>query len=160
MDNGVYCLILECIAPVAVCVGALGPRCFVLGWYLYIGSALGSGGLSRVSRHIRFYCKQYRKPKWHIDYLMEADCILLRRVVCAKTKSDLECLLAATIGGEGVPQFGCSDCSCPTHLFYRKEMPEIEVMAAFETIGLQPSAHTIPGGFRERGQPSSSPVAR
>ena len=25
-------------------------------------------GLSRVSRHIRFFRERYRKPKWHIDY--------------------------------------------------------------------------------------------
>lgn len=139
MDKGVYCLLLECTAAVDLRIGALGIRRFVPGWYLYVGSALGSGGLSRVSRHIRFSREQYRPPKWHIDYLMTA--VSLRAVVCAKTETDLECALASAIGGTGVPAFGCSDCGCATHLFYRNEMPEAEVIAAFMAIGLSPLPH-------------------
>ena len=145
MDKGVYCLLLECTAPQRIRIGALGEREFVPGWYLYAGSALGSGGLSRVSRHIRFYREQYRKPKWHIDYFMAAKAVRLRKVVCAKTEADLECVLAAALGGAGVPAFGCSDCDCATHLFYRREMPEAEVLAAFTAVGLCGLVHEVDG---------------
>ncbi|MCZ9312683.1 MAG: GIY-YIG nuclease family protein [Methanocorpusculum sp.] len=143
MDKGVYCLLLECTAPQTIRIGALGERNFVPGWYLYTGSALGSGGLSRVSRHIRFYREQYRKPKWHIDYFMADEVVRLRKVICAKTEADLECVLAAAIGGDGVAAFGCSDCNCPTHLFYRKKNPEPEVMTAFERTGLCGRVHNV-----------------
>ncbi|MCQ2355947.1 MAG: GIY-YIG nuclease family protein [Methanocorpusculum sp.] len=145
MDKGVYCLLLECTAPQAIRIGALGEREFVPGWYLYAGSALGSGGLSRVSRHIRFYREQYRRPKWHIDYLMAAKAVRLRKVVCAKTEADLECVLAAALGGDGVPAFGCSDCDCATHLFYRREMPETEVLTVFSAAGLCGLVHEVDG---------------
>jgi len=143
MDKGVYCLLLECTASQTIRIGALGEREFAPGWYLYAGSALGSGGLSRVSRHIRFYREQYRRPKWHIDYLMADASVRLRKVICAKTESDLECVLAAAIGGDGVPEFGCSDCNCATHLFYRRTMPEAEVLTAFERTGLCGVVHEV-----------------
>ena len=77
MDKGVYCLLLECTAPRKVRIGALGEREFVPGWYLYTGSALGSGGLSRVSRPLRFFREQYRHAHWHIDYLTADDAVRL-----------------------------------------------------------------------------------
>lgn len=143
MDKGVYCLLLECTEHRRIRIGALGDRDFATGWYLYAGSALGSGGLSRVSRHIRFYREQYRKPKWHIDYLMADDAVRLRKVICAATQKDLECTLAAAIGGDGIPAFGCSDCDCATHLFYRPELPEAEVLAAFTAAGLRGVVHRV-----------------
>ncbi len=143
MDKGIYCLILECEGPCTVKIGALGPTEFKKGWYLYAGSALGSGGLSRVSRHIRFFREQYRKPKWHIDYLMATDEITLTGVVCAKTEERLECVLAKNIGGVCTADFGCSDCSCASHLFSRTDPPETEVIRAFEKTGLVPTFHLI-----------------
>jgi len=143
MDKGVYCLILACDRPCTITIGAQGPTKFKKGWYLYMGSALGSGGLSRVTRHIRFFHEQYRKPKWHIDYLMAADEITLTSVICAKTEDRLECVLAKNIGGDRVEKFGCSDCRCDSHLFYRIDPPETEVSNAFEKAGLEPVFHLL-----------------
>lgn len=143
MDKGIYCLILSCEKNCTIQIGALGKREFQEGWYIYVGSALGSGGLSRVSRHIRFFREHYRKPKWHIDYLVESTEITLTEVLCAKTKDRLECVLAQTIGGEEVENFGCSDCFCKSHLFYRKTMPTDELMCTFEKMGLMPIYHPV-----------------
>ncbi len=143
MDKGVYCLILACAEPCTIKIGAQGPTEFSKGWYLYVGSALGSGGLSRVTRHIRFFHEQDRKPKWHIDYLMAAGWVTLESVFCAKTEERLECVLAKNIGGDRVEKFGCSDCRCDSHLFYRKDFPETEVIRAFEKAGLEPVFHLI-----------------
>ena len=71
MNKGIYTLILSLAVPKDIRIGALGVITFQPGYYIYAGSALGSGGLSRVARHIRFYRERYRKAKWHIDYLME-----------------------------------------------------------------------------------------
>ncbi len=143
MDKGVYCLTLKCAEPCTITIGAQGPTKFKKGWYLYVGSALGSGGLSRVTRHIRFFHELYRKPKWHIDYLMAADEITLTSVICAKTEERLECVLAKNIGGDRVEKFGCSDCACNSHLFYRIDQPETEVIRTFEKTGLEPVFHLL-----------------
>lgn len=143
MDKGIYCLILECTAAADVRIGALGVLRFVPGWYLYVGSALGSGGLSRVSRHIRFFREKYRPPKWHIDYFMADAAVRLRAAVCAVTDRDFECVFASALGGEGVPAFGCSDCDCATHLLYRREMPGDEVLATFAALGLSSDVHRL-----------------
>lgn len=143
MDKGVYCLILSCRKPCTIRIGALGRIEFREGSYIYVGSALGSGGLSRVTRHIRFFHEHYRKPKWHIDYLMEAVEVTLTNVICAKTDEKLECILAKNIGDPGVENFGCSDCFCRTHLFYRENQPAAEVTQAFQKAGLEPINHII-----------------
>ncbi|HKM41983.1 MAG TPA: GIY-YIG nuclease family protein [Methanocorpusculum sp.] len=143
MDKGVYCLILSCRKTCTILIGALGKREFQEGRYIYVGSALGSGGLSRVTRHIRFFHEHYRKPKWHIDYLMAAGEMILTEVICAKTEEKLECILAKNIGGSGIKNFGCSDCFCGTHLFYRENQPTAEVTQAFQKTGLIPVHHLV-----------------
>jgi len=143
MEKGIYTLILHLFEQKDIRIGALGIISFQPGYYIYAGSALGSGGLSRVSRHIRFYRERYRKAKWHIDYLMEE--AVLEKTVCAETKDRLECVLAAGIGGASVEKFGCSDCDCASHLFYRKEDPTKEVLSVFEKMGMHAVEHPILG---------------
>lgn len=134
MHKGIYTLILRLDTQKDIRIGALGTLSFKPGYYIYAGSALGSGGLSRVSRHIRFYRERYRKAKWHIDYLMEE--AVLEKTICAATDERLECVLASAIGGGCVINFGCSDCNCASHLFYREEEPTKEILAVFEKMGL------------------------
>jgi len=141
MQKGIYTLILRLDVTKDIRIGALGIISFKPGYYIYAGSALGSGGLSRVSRHIRFSRERYRKAKWHIDYLMEE--AVLEKTVCAETKDRLECVLAAGIGGTYVEKFGCSDCDCASHLFYRKEEPTEEILAVFEKMGLKAVEHLV-----------------
>lgn len=141
MNKGIYALILRLSEQKEIRIGALGTLTFPPGYYIYAGSALGSGGLSRVARHIRFYRERYRKAKWHIDYLMEE--AVLEKTVCAETKDRLECILAAGIGGSPVERFGCSDCDCQSHLFYRGEDPTEEILAVFEKLGLKVTEHLV-----------------
>ncbi|HJJ31147.1 MAG TPA: GIY-YIG nuclease family protein [Methanocorpusculum sp.] len=141
MKKGIYCLLVKNSKEQSICVGALGTITFPAGYYIYVGSALGSGGLSRVSRHIRFFREHYRKPKWHIDYLtMNA---VLEKTFCAETEERLECVLSAAVGGDCVPRFGCSDCDCASHLYYRKENPEEEIRYAFEKLRLTAAEHQV-----------------
>lgn len=141
MKKGSYCLLLRVDAGKIIRIGALGDIYFPAGYYIYTGSALGSGGLSRVSRHIRFFRERYRKPKWHIDYLMEG--ALLIKTFCAETEERLECRLAAALGGACVARFGCSDCSCESHLFYRADNPEEEIRGVFRRIGFSAAEHRV-----------------
>jgi Uri superfamily endonuclease len=142
MDKGVYALILtngEC----SIRIGALGIREFAAGWQVYVGSAQGSGGLARADRHIRLYRLKDRSPRWHIDHLLIDPGFTLFAVVCSATYRDCECDLAALIGGKSVAGFGCSDCACPSHLFYRPDNPVREVANAFRRLDLDARIKTI-----------------
>lgn len=135
MDRGVYALVLEnprCV----VRVGALGLREFAAGRHIYIGSALGSGGLARADRHVRLALHRDRPPRWHIDYLLLDPRFTLAAVVTAATDRDCECDLARAVGGPSVPGFGCSDCTCSSHLFHRSGDPAPELLAAFRSLDL------------------------
>ncbi|MBN2109564.1 MAG: DUF123 domain-containing protein [Methanosarcinaceae archaeon] len=140
--KGVYCLMIRNDAC-SVNVGRFGNVDLRSGYHIYVGSALGPGGLKRLSRHISLSIKKEACcPHWHIDHLLMHPAFELVSVVYAFTSLRLECLLARHIGGGHVPGFGCSDCSCGSHLFYRRGWPEKEIIKAFYECDLQ--AVTIP----------------
>jgi len=132
MSKGIYCLVIYLDSPKSIRIGALGVTDFPAGYYLYVGSALG--GLSRLDRHFRFSKEHYTRPKWHIDYLDFVAPILY--AYYAETERRLECTLATTLGGVSVNGFGCSDCSCESHLLYRTSDPSKEIIYAFRSLGL------------------------
>ncbi|MGN0097894.1 MAG: DUF123 domain-containing protein [Candidatus Methanomethylophilaceae archaeon] len=110
---GTYVLIITLGSDLTTEVGALGTLSFPAGTYLYAGSALG-GLDQRVSRHIR----REKTVRWHIDRLtMVAD-----SVTAYESYPDYipECELASIAEDCGmvpfIDGFGCSDCSCRTHL--------------------------------------------
>jgi Uri superfamily endonuclease len=142
MDKGIYCLIFENPAC-TVRIGALGPVPFPAGWHIYIGSALGSGGLARLFRHIALSRTKDRIPKWHVDYLSTNSSFTLRYTVHAVTGERFECGLARALGEPGIPGFGCSDCTCPSHLLTRARDPKKEILSAFQGFGLVPITKTI-----------------
>ena len=142
MDKGIYCLVFEnpnCM----VRVGALGTLTFWAGWHIYIGSALGSGGLHRLRRHILLAQLRNKQPKWHVDYLLISPSFSLSYAVYAVTTDRLECQFAREMNEGGVLKLGCSDCSCTSHLFYRQGDPKQELLAAFRELQLDPVITTI-----------------
>jgi Uri superfamily endonuclease len=142
MDKGIYCLIFYNPAC-TVRVGALGEIAFRRGWHVYVGSALGSGGLARLERHIALSRYRDKRPKWHVDWLSTNPSFHLQYTVHALTEERLECQLAGALGNENVPGFGSSDCDCPSHLFYRHRNPVREVNTAFRTLGLDACTKTL-----------------
>ncbi|MDG6256528.1 MAG: GIY-YIG nuclease family protein [Methanomicrobiaceae archaeon] len=145
MDKGVYCLVLQnCACNIEI--GRLGRRDFTPGWHVYVGSALGPGGLKRACRHVRLARTRDRAPKWHIDYLLVSPCFSLGALYCAPTGDAAECAVARGLGGACVPGFGCSDCRCGSHLFSRSCDPGGEIEAVLAGLGLEclrhaPQAH-------------------
>ena len=115
---GTYALILELDQETVITVGRLGTFCFPAGYYAYVGSALGSGGLeARLARHRR----QDKRIRWHIDYVLAHACIVDVKVDDSGER--LECAWARALlsmpGAQVVaPRFGSSDCACPSHLVY------------------------------------------
>ncbi len=114
-DTGVYVLAVEARGTMEV--GRLGLQRFD-GLYLYVGSALGPGGLKRVERHRAVASGQNQTRRWHIDYLLALGEI--KGVFVLKTQGKRECALAQALGKHFEPAvrgFGSSDCRCKTHLF-------------------------------------------
>lgn len=120
---GTYALILRASSRQTVQVGRLDRLAMRPGFYVYVGSALGPGGLkARVSHHLR----PVRRPHWHIDYLRrETECVA---VWYASGAVRQECAWAAafsSLKGSVIPLrgFGSSDCRCLAHLSFFDRMP-------------------------------------
>jgi Uri superfamily endonuclease len=143
--TGTYILLLQLPDDATISIGRLGTFDFPAGWYTYIGSAFGSGGLiARIKHHLQ----PSGNPHWHIDYLRRET--LLQEIWLSpdsvKREQDWVDLMleipGATVLIEG---FGASDSSQESHLFYfdvkpfledfavgvRRRFPEAKVLRAF-----------------------------
>ncbi|MFN2167723.1 MAG: GIY-YIG nuclease family protein, partial [Anaerolineae bacterium] len=126
---GTYVLGLRLVESRDIAIGRLGGFAFPAGWYLYVGSALGSGGLrARLARHLR-RLGEGKRAHWHIDVLREHAtwvgawaCASDQRLECTWTAA-LRCLPGAEVVAAG---FGASDCGCPAHLLWVPLLPSDE----------------------------------
>ncbi|MFB6222703.1 MAG: DUF123 domain-containing protein [Haloarcula sp.] len=125
MAGGTYTLFLDRDADGSIEVGALGESRFPAGWYAYTGSALGSGGFSRIDRHRAVAAGDNDTRHWHIDYLLGDEATTVDQVIT--TEADIECAVAQRVDGSAatgfdrVDAFGCSDCGCRSHLVSHKQ---------------------------------------
>ena len=122
--TGTYVLILHAEHERTIRIGRLGYLQVVPGFYLYVGSAFGPGGLAARVAHHR---KPSHRPHWHIDYLRPF--LHVCDVWYCYHPVRREHTWAATINGLAdlsVPLrgFGSSDCSCEAHLFYTSLTPK------------------------------------
>lgn len=117
VEGGTYTLVVELVSEVTLEVGALGTHTFEPGWYAYTGSALGAGGFARVDRHRELAAGDRETRHWHLDYLLGHDAASVD-VVTTSAGTDAECAIASSVDGEPIPEFGCSDCRCFSHLHY------------------------------------------
>ena len=142
MDKGIYCLVFR-NPGCTIQVGALSPLTFKPGWHIYVGSALGSGGLKRLQRHISLAQLRDKRPAWHVDYLLTHTDFSLMYAVYAFTQERFECSLARAFSDSGIPAFGSSDCHCLSHLFYRQADPKEDIIYLFQKFHLTPRIKTI-----------------
>lgn len=128
-EKGTYILILRLRAHSRLTIGRLGSFDFPGGWYAYVGSAFGSGGLrGRLKHHLA----PVTKPHWHIDYLRAAAPV--REVWWNTGDIRLEHMWAQLLhplpGADIlVPRFGASDCNCPSHLVFFSAKPSFPIFA-------------------------------
>jgi len=115
---GTYALLVALERASETVVGRLGRFRFPAGFYLYVGSALGPGGLAaRVSRHLR----ADKRLHWHVDYVLHARGARVVEVWMTNDAAPRECdwaRVAMRLTGASVvvPRFGASDCRCAAHL--------------------------------------------
>jgi Uri superfamily endonuclease len=106
-------------------IGRLGTYDLIPGFYAYVGSAFGPGGLrARIEHHL----ESVAQPHWHIDYLLEyaKPVEVWYALSDRKLEQDLAELLARSSGFRSpIPRFGSSDYhrSRTSHLFYSKRRP-------------------------------------
>lgn len=118
--KGSYILILGLSQPlVGLQVGRLGRFDLPAGYYLYVGSAFGPGGLrARLAHHQR---RTKARPHWHIDYLrMQAQ---LCEAWTVASSNHLECVWCRALAAHPevtipIAGFGARDTGCAAHLFY------------------------------------------
>lgn len=131
---GTYLLCLESRVDREIAVGRLGHLHLTPGFYLYVGSALGPGGLrTRVGRHAR----RHKTKRWHIDYLRTH--VSLREVwySCGEERREgaWSHHLAELPGAVAPwPGFGASDCPGEEHLFRFDRIPRFEAFAEAEEL--------------------------
>lgn len=126
IQPGTYALILTLAQSQNISVGRLGDFDFPAGFYIYVGSARGPGGIrARLGRHLR----GGGVPHWHIDYLRAVAQVWDYRFQIGSDEkrfaNPIECQWSQVFAAMPnavitVPGFGASDCKagCPAHLIY------------------------------------------
>ena len=123
--SGTYALIFSASIKGLIAVGKIGTLQLHPGFYVYIGSAFGPGGLkARIAHHRR----KTARPHWHIDYLAPA--LVLDEIWYTLDSAHREHQWADTIGSfkrasVSLAGFGSSDCGCASHLFFFSRKPAI-----------------------------------
>lgn len=143
-EPGTYALILQSHSNATAQVGRWGSLAIEPGYYVYVGSAFGPGGVrARVLRHVR----TAKARHWHIDYLRK-----FLSPVGAWYSHDarrLEHLWAQVFqdmrGVASVQGFGCSDCTCLSHLFHSTRAPSLKRFSALAGDGVDVFAYQVPG---------------
>ena len=128
--SGTYALILHLFSRQTIRVGKLGKFDFPAGYYVYVGSAFGPGGLAgRLNRHVRLTqdLPARKRLHWHIDYLRQHTQLTevwysshdASREDIRASREHIWASLASQLPGATVPvpRFGASDCHCQSHLF-------------------------------------------
>lgn len=78
--------------------------------------------INRVKRHIK--PSKDKKTHWHIDYLLNQKKSIITKLYLIPSSERLECMIAKDLlmfADNSIKDFGSSDCSCQSHLFYIKE---------------------------------------
>ncbi len=123
--KGTYILIAQVSDIKRLKIGSLGEFDIVPGFFVYVGSAFGSGGLrARIGHHL----KSTAEPRWHIDYLLQvATPVEVWFTTAARKLEQPWAEFLKNVSGFRVPivRFGSSDYhrSKASHLFCTKHRP-------------------------------------
>ena len=124
--KGTYFLVTYCSKNFQNIIGKTRIQSFKIGYYIYIGSAMGKGSSSlrfRILRHVKSaFTKEQAHKHWHIDYFLTLPEITLISVLINPNSSEKqECKWSNYIKQHSngcINGFGSSDCLCLSHLYY------------------------------------------
>jgi Uri superfamily endonuclease len=122
-EPGTYALVLACCSHESISVGKLGVLCLHPGFYVYVGSAFGPGGLAARLRH---HVGIAQRPHWHVDTLRaRCEFIAVWFTTDPRRREHTWARKIARLPGAQAPfpGFGSSDCACLTHLFWFRSQP-------------------------------------
>lgn len=130
-SGGTYVLVFKAAQQCKVRIGALGTGDFPAGYYVYVGSAHGGGGLrARVGRHLA-----YDKPlRWHMDYLrpeLQAHAVWWQACPTRLEDAWVEHMPALGVSSS-MHGFGASDSRHGSHLFYCVRQPSFRRWQALQ----------------------------
>ena len=120
---GTYTLVFGSSSARFVRIGKCGQLSLKPGFYVYVGSAFGPGGLTARIAHHR---QSSRRPHWHIDYLTPY--LFLRQLwytydPLQREHEWTELLLKTRGACVPLEGFGSSDCRCRSHFFFFNSQP-------------------------------------
>jgi Uri superfamily endonuclease len=129
---GTYAVILQADRHRELFIGSdgtFGTLQVQPGFYVYVGSAHGPGGLERrLDRHVR----DTKKLKWHIDFLRAGTEVVETWWMEQEERRECDWVTAfGPIRGASVPmaKFGASDFRkwprCPAHLYRFPQQPQV-----------------------------------
>jgi Uri superfamily endonuclease len=147
-DKGTYVLIASVAQLQRVEIGSLGELDIVPGFYAYLGSAFGAGGLrARLDHHL----ESTASPHWHIDYLLAVAEPVEVWLSTAKKKLEhrwADLLNDAPNFRVPISRFGSSDYhrSRSSHLFFSKRKPSFrrfEQQIALHFAGIRAESYVL-----------------
>ena len=122
---GTYALLLASTLSRCLRIGRLGDLALSPGWYVYVGSAFGPGGVGARLAHHR---KRAARPHWHIDHLRlhtQLECVWYTHDPVRREHQWAQVM--QRLPGAELPLrgFGASDCACVSHLVHFAHRPSI-----------------------------------
>ncbi|MBY9014899.1 MAG: GIY-YIG nuclease family protein [Candidatus Lokiarchaeota archaeon] len=129
--KGSYILFIFLPNETRIRIGSLGLLTFPKGYYLYVGSAMGSNSSTSLENRVKRHISESHDKKlfWHIDYFLASDKSILNKLYLIPSLIRLECVLAGEIllvCDNYIKSFGSSDCFCSSHLMYFKDFQGIK----------------------------------
>ncbi|RME40631.1 MAG: GIY-YIG nuclease family protein [Caldilineae bacterium] len=128
-QTGTYILLLHLPADTSLTFPHLGKFTLPAGFYAYVGSAFGPGGLpAAFKRHLT----PPASPHTPIDHLQQV--AALEEIWFAAGEENrqhvwADLLLAVPGGMNLIEGFGTDDCDCDSHLVYFDVRPDMEDFA-------------------------------
>jgi Uri superfamily endonuclease len=152
--KGTYILIASVAQVRRWEIGSLGKFDLIPGFYAYVGSAFGAGGLrARLGHHLAATAE----PHWHIDYLLQK--AQISSVIISESEERNECVIAKEFMNQYqcILGFGSSDCKCTGHLFILKNEQGLEskIVRLLRSVGFVSSPvairqHILMGSRRQQ----------
>lgn len=128
--RGTYVLLLKASQSAELQIGRFGQLALQPGYYFYVGSALGPGGIrSRAGRHLRVA----KSLRWHIDYLRKYTRPIAVWYSCDTNRQEtvwVEVMSGIKGLTTPMPGFGASDHRGQSHLFFSRRCPGLQEFKA------------------------------